>query len=412
MPKRIKPENALLLIGFALMTLQPVRLFAQNGVGVNTNSPLSSLDINGSFGKKVSIVSSSITLDETYSSIVADNGATAITLTLPAANTCSGRIYDFKRSNTSTTNVTIAGTIDGATNYILSLANQSVCIFSDGTNWRSTTVSSPSAWSLTGNSGTTPGTNFLGTTDAKDLVFKTNSTEEARLTTATGNTGYFGVGTTTPSTYGRISLLSNGEGKNREDDLGIASFNTLPSPSLLFFSANGTESSPVNCVNGDDIISIIGKAQINGSMKTSSYINSNYLGDGTTNLSDLLFFTSGSTNSNMAISQNGYVGINNTPTPASTLEVNGSVAANVNTTSANLTLDATHHIVIITSGTPSITLPAANTCSKRIYHITNTTATARTISSYNDLSNTAVTSIAANTPISIVSDGTTWRRFR
>ena len=36
-------------------------------------------------------------------------------------------------------------------------------------------------WKLDGNSGTTAGTNFLGTTDAQDLVFKTNNTEAVRF---------------------------------------------------------------------------------------------------------------------------------------------------------------------------------------------------------------------------------------
>ena len=40
---------------------------------------------------------------------------------------------------------------------------------------------SGSGWELTGNAGTTPGTNFVGTTDAQDLVFKRNSTEYLRL---------------------------------------------------------------------------------------------------------------------------------------------------------------------------------------------------------------------------------------
>jgi hypothetical protein len=50
-------------------------------------------------------------------------------------------------------------------------------------------------WSATGNSGTNPATNFLGTTDANDLVIKTNSTETARMTTA----GNFGIGTNAPA---------------------------------------------------------------------------------------------------------------------------------------------------------------------------------------------------------------------
>lgn len=51
----------------------------------------------------------------------------------------------------------------------------------DGTN-ETVDLSSLVDWKLTGNSGTTPGTNFIGTTDAKDLVFKVNNTERFRMT--------------------------------------------------------------------------------------------------------------------------------------------------------------------------------------------------------------------------------------
>ncbi len=40
---------------------------------------------------------------------------------------------------------------------------------------------STNAWNITGNSGTTPTTNFLGTLDAKDVVFKSNGVEKLRL---------------------------------------------------------------------------------------------------------------------------------------------------------------------------------------------------------------------------------------
>jgi hypothetical protein len=50
-------------------------------------------------------------------------------------------------------------------------------------------------WSLTGNAGTSPGANFLGTSDAHDLVVKTNGNEALRVTT----NGSVGIGTSTPS---------------------------------------------------------------------------------------------------------------------------------------------------------------------------------------------------------------------
>jgi hypothetical protein len=50
------------------------------------------------------------------------------------------------------------------------------------------------SWSLTGNAGTNPPTNFLGTTDNEPLVFKTNATQYATILT----NGNFGIGTTSP----------------------------------------------------------------------------------------------------------------------------------------------------------------------------------------------------------------------
>lgn len=55
--------------------------------------------------------------------------------------------------------------------------------------------SASDAWKLLGNAGTTAGTNFLGTTDAQDLVFKTNNLERMRTLASNGNVG---VGHTAP----------------------------------------------------------------------------------------------------------------------------------------------------------------------------------------------------------------------
>ena len=53
-----------------------------------------------------------------------------------------------------------------------------------------------SAWKITGNSGTTAGTNFVGTSDSIDLVFKTNGIERMRVTRQGGKVG---IGTNNPS---------------------------------------------------------------------------------------------------------------------------------------------------------------------------------------------------------------------
>ncbi|MGE3801929.1 MAG: beta strand repeat-containing protein, partial [Candidatus Kapaibacterium sp.] len=70
-------------------------------------------------------------------------------------------------------------------------------------------ISGGSGWSLTGNSGTTAGTNFLGTTDNISLVFKTNNAERMRIT----GTGSVGIGTNNPGQKVEVQdgnvLLSN-----------------------------------------------------------------------------------------------------------------------------------------------------------------------------------------------------------
>ena len=69
-----------------------------------------------------------------------------------------------------------------------------------------TNGSSSSAWSLTGNSGTAAGTNFVGTTDAQDLVFKAANTEGVRIA---NSTRYVGLGTTSPSNTLHVNAASN-----------------------------------------------------------------------------------------------------------------------------------------------------------------------------------------------------------
>ncbi len=57
-------------------------------------------------------------------------------------------------------------------------------------------------WNLTGNAGTDPSTDFLGTSDAQPLIFKTNNTEAMRIDTD----GDLGVGTNTPGA--RVDAVS------------------------------------------------------------------------------------------------------------------------------------------------------------------------------------------------------------
>ena len=62
--------------------------------------------------------------------------------------------------------------------------------YNDGTKWININLAIPKFWSLTGNSGTTAGTNFIGTTDNTDLVFKIKNVVSGWINSPLANTSY------------------------------------------------------------------------------------------------------------------------------------------------------------------------------------------------------------------------------
>ena len=104
----------------------------------------------------------------------------------------------------------------------------------------------------------------------------------------------------------------------------------------------------------------------------------------------------------------GYTGIG-TNAPKSLLEVNGAIGLKISTQSGStaVTLDNTATVWYFT-GTASIILPTASTCTNRLYRIVNRQGSSRTISSFINTSGTATTSISTNSTVEIISDGTNW----
>jgi hypothetical protein len=132
-----------------------------------------------------------------------------------------------------------------------------------------------------------------------------------------------------------------------------------------------------------------------------------------TSAKNVRFFTGGTATGNerVRIDGTGNVGVATTA-PTSKLEVNGSVAMGIVTTSSNITLDETNYTVILTGGTPVVTLPAASACARRMYVIVNQTILSRTISTYRSFANANITTIPATSSITIQSDGTNWYRIQ
>ena len=108
-------------------------------VGIGTSSPVSTLDLQGSLGMKISSISSATTLDATYGIVQASDASGSFTITLPAAASNSGRMYYIKKTNSSSNTITIDGngaeTIDGATTLVLYVQYDAVRIVCNGSSW-------------------------------------------------------------------------------------------------------------------------------------------------------------------------------------------------------------------------------------------------------------------------------------
>jgi hypothetical protein len=135
----LKRKNILLNV-FTVSFFLFFGYFGKAQVGIGTSNPLSTFEVNGSNGQKVTTVTDNLTLDETHSIVICDNGAVAKTITLPTAVGITGRIYTIKRGEASTADVTIMTSssqmIDGEMDYMLMNAKESVTIVSNGSNWK------------------------------------------------------------------------------------------------------------------------------------------------------------------------------------------------------------------------------------------------------------------------------------
>ncbi|PCE63437.1 hypothetical protein [Sediminicola luteus] len=95
----------------------------------------------------------------------------------------------------------------------------------------------------------------------------------------------------------------------------------------------------------------------------------------------------------------------------STLQIGGSLATAIVTTSGNLTLNEDHYSVIL-GGNHSLGLPPASSCTGRVYMIKNPNAFATTISAYtNTAGTTGIGTVNNNSVLWLQSDGTQWQQI-
>ncbi len=127
-------------------------------VGVGTTTPRGSFEVN------------STTQGMVLPSVALTSKALAAPVTNPAGGALAVNTLVY---NTATAGIAPNNVVPGY-------------YYWNGSQWVQFSTGNNSDWSLTGNAGTTAGTNFLGTTDAQDVRFKTNSTDRFNISNASG----------------------------------------------------------------------------------------------------------------------------------------------------------------------------------------------------------------------------------
>lgn len=253
--------------------------------------------------------------------------------------------------------------MDGATNTLLATNGAGQLRYETISNIIGTSSTSTiNAWGLNGNSATDDAVNFFGTTDAQDLVVKTNNLERARIA-SNGNFSLFTNDQNAASTitvkgihsdgrWGIFDEVNNKLIQNRSD-AGILGFGTGDFVSYGFNSAMGIRGADVHVphlVVGGNHTGPNNISQLR--MEASSQTEYNYAGSYPTGVNtykistilhaplpgntrapillggrDLKFFTGADDTGTpeMTITENGNVGVG-TVLPSTRFEVNSGIA--------------------------------------------------------------------------------------
>lgn len=121
------------------ISVKAADILAAGSVGIGTDTPTSKLEISGSLATSITTKTSDYSLTVNDSKVLVDASGGIVTITLPAASSCSGREYHIKKIDSSTNNMvinTIGGnTIDGASAVVTNVQYKAYSITSNGTNW-------------------------------------------------------------------------------------------------------------------------------------------------------------------------------------------------------------------------------------------------------------------------------------
>ncbi|MCM4170217.1 hypothetical protein DHD32_01905 [Arenibacter sp. TNZ] len=302
--------------------------------------------------------------------------------------------------NTATTTEmnAISGSITGS---MLYNTTDKKIYFYNGTNW---VTPSNDNWLLDGNTAVA-GASFLGTKNDVAMDIRTNNTSVLKF----GRRQTLGLVQAFPDYTDSNQYLTYVGGGNGVSAIQFqADAASFYKP--MFYSNSDGNFRLKGSAAGTDMFEIGSAGTANngqvefiiGDDGAEPFIFKRY--DYRDNLLKELLRIQGSSDTQNALPR---VGINTGSLANSTLQVNGSLSTAITTANGNVTLDESHHTLVINSNI-SITLPAANGATGRVYVLKNTTSSSRTISNYVNGSGVTSNQISAQSTLWVQSNGSTW----
>jgi hypothetical protein len=239
----------------------------------------------------------------------------------------------------ATTKLTINGLIEINSFKMGAATSAGNVLTVDGTGNGTWQALPQTSWSLTGNSGTTAGTNFIGTLDAQDFIINTGgnavANERLRVVGGAANTGNIGIGGVSSPTSrlvvkgsGNSSATSSLSILNSDDNVilfvqndqkvGIGTSSLTDSKLKVVTNSTADTNSAIRAVHSGDVTG------------TGYAIYASKYGTSTNNVAGY-FNAEGGTNNYGVIVEKGDVGIGTT-TPTRKLDVNGTARIGTNGT--------------------------------------------------------------------------------
>jgi hypothetical protein len=323
----------------------------------------------------------------------------------------SGRLKFIQ--DTIRTNATLTG--GGTSTSLLGIAQQGAVngqvLKWNGTTWLPSNEAAANNWLITGNNNITYNTHFIGTLNDVPLTLRSN------------NTPMLEVGRR--QSLGLLDATSTGLFPYNQANASVMYVRGSGGVSALEFEASGASFyKPIFFTDPNGNFVMRGSSAGTDFFEMGSGNTTNNNGKFTITIGDdgdepIIFnkfnYTTATYIEMLRLQGTGLntdvrAGINTNGIVAnSTLQVGGSVSTNIVSTAAALTLNETHHTVILTNNS-TITLPAANSCRGRIYIVKKTANSNSNISSYIDNNGGASTTLSRGV-FQLQSDGTNWQRI-